>query len=316
MESDLLSRENFPGVKFCFAYGSGAVFQDNYKKDDDKMLDLVFVVDDPLNWHKQNLENNPLHYASHMRAFGAGFITRVQEGYSAGMYYNTLVPMRSQPHRLMKYGVISAVELDRDLKTWHTLYLAGRLHKPVVFMSKPSEQLASTLRNNLSFALRTALYLLPEKFSKLELYLAIAGLSYSGDFRMIFGENPDKVKNIVKPNLHLFDNLYQNVLSRHSEYITTMGVGSDDGYFAQDKSPHMKQQLYSALPPLLLKSNGGLSVVESPDVIRSRLKAIVMRSSLQQSAKGIVTAGPMKSVNYTSAKISKWASGWAKRVAK
>lgn len=313
MDRDLISEELFPKVNFCFAYGSGAVFQADYKKDEDKMLDLVFVVDNPLEWHTQNLVNNPHHYASHMRALGPSVITHVQDGWVAGVYYNTLIPMRSHPNRSMKYGVISRKELEKDLSSWHTLYLAGRLHKPVVFMSAapPDAALSSMLKSNLSNAVKTSLYLLPEHFSKYELYLAIAGLSYSGDFRMLFGENPDKVKNIVTPNLHLFDKLYQGVLKEMGEFVDS-GTTDVDAMCSQDMSPNTRQLLYGSLPGIL---RPGVRV-EPVSVIKSRLQSIVMRSSLKQSLKGVVTAGPAKSVNYTSAKIAKWASGWGKRVLK
>ena len=38
----------------------------------------------------------------------------------------------------------------------------------------------------------------------------IAGISYLGDFRMTFGENPKKVRNIVDGNFKAFQELYHH----------------------------------------------------------------------------------------------------------
>ena len=55
------------------------------------------------------------------------------------------------------------------------------------------------MRSNHHAALTLALLLLPPRFSELDLWTRIAGLSYAGDPRMSVpgAENPDKVKNIV-----------------------------------------------------------------------------------------------------------------------
>lgn len=59
-----------------------------------KMLDMVFVVEDPLHWHRENLERNRRHYSC-LRWCGAGCVAGVQE-LPAGLYYNTLVHVGDQ----------------------------------------------------------------------------------------------------------------------------------------------------------------------------------------------------------------------------
>ena len=58
------------------------------------MLDLVFAVDNPLEWHKENIERNKCHY-SFVRHLGSKGVTSLQK-LSAGVYYNTLVTIDSQ----------------------------------------------------------------------------------------------------------------------------------------------------------------------------------------------------------------------------
>lgn len=58
------------------------------------MLDMVFVVKDPIEWHRENLKRNGCHY-SFLRLGGPTCIYKLQEC-SAGVYYNTLVQVDSQ----------------------------------------------------------------------------------------------------------------------------------------------------------------------------------------------------------------------------
>ena len=92
----------------------------------------------------------------------------------------------------MKYGVISKGYMLEDLKTWSNLYTAGRLQKPVRIL-KHNTVIEAAIKLNLESAVRTSLLMLPEKFDEIDLYLNIAALSYVGDPRMYFGENPKKV---------------------------------------------------------------------------------------------------------------------------
>lgn len=89
----------------------------------------------------------------------------------------------------IKYGVISTAKLVEDLSDWTTLYVSGRLHKPVQFLVDPSGQSEAVMRcalqKNLLHALRVSALLLPERFDEAQLFSTIAGLSYTGDVRMV-----------------------------------------------------------------------------------------------------------------------------------
>jgi translocator assembly and maintenance protein 41 len=90
------------------------------------MLDIVLAVEDPLAWHSANLQRNPTHY-SWVRHFGPSAVVRVQD-LAASVYYNCTWPS-------LKYGVISTSRLIQDLQQWQTLYIAGRMQKPVAYWS-------------------------------------------------------------------------------------------------------------------------------------------------------------------------------------
>lgn len=133
------------------------------------------------------------------------------------VYFNTNVMLGDQVRQhngtigsfctqLVKYCVVELADLEEDLCNWTSLYLSGRLHKPVMFLHEcPS--MTNALLTNLRSAAATAALLLPPKCKELEFYLTIAGLSYAGSFkahaltqplagdpRMQFAEVPDKVR--------------------------------------------------------------------------------------------------------------------------
>jgi len=132
-------------------------------------------------------------------------VSYVQDKWGAGVYFNPYIVVNGI---LIKYGVVQLGTLEKDLAEWDTLYLAGRLQKPVkILRDDPKIRLANQM--NLLSALRTALLLLPPNFTEEELYATIAGISYLGDPRMALPtENPSKVKNIVGNNMKNFRRLY------------------------------------------------------------------------------------------------------------
>lgn len=154
-------------LSLCFAYGSGVLRQAG-ASGVPRVLDLVVVVPNTLLFHEENLRRNRSHYSS-WGWLGSTAVTRLQEAGSAGVYYNTLLPLPMEPGRLFKYGVVSTPTLEADLLDWRALYLAGRLHKPVALLEGPKgpdgPRLAQAMRTNLHSALHAALLLLPESFT-------------------------------------------------------------------------------------------------------------------------------------------------------
>ena len=207
--------------------------------------------------------------------------------------------------QLIKYGVISTSTLIEDLLNWNNLYIAGRLQKPVKIVAmNENVALRSALDKNLKSAVTAAFLMLPESFSEEDLFLEIAGLSYSGDFRMVVGEDRMKVLNIVKPNIAHFRELYGSILQENPQVVYKIQQGSleidksPEGQFTQLLTlPKTLQQQINHIMDLPGKNRDVeetlLQVAHDPDcgdVVRLALSAIVRPSSMRQSTKGIFTA--------------------------
>ncbi|KAI0199211.1 mitochondrial matrix Mmp37 [Astrocystis sublimbata] len=213
-------------IRYAFAYGSGVFPQSKggtateaeikavhprapvsvqkAQNGSPKMIDFIFGVSHTQHWHSLNLSQYRNHYSA-LGALGSGAVSHVQDKWGAGVYFNPYVTVEGIQ---IKYGVVNLDTLCRDLSEWDSLYLAGRLHKPVkILRDDPRVRLSNQI--NLLSALRTALLLLPPKFTEQELYATIAGISYLGDPRMSLPtENPKKVSNIVSHNMLNFRRLY------------------------------------------------------------------------------------------------------------
>lgn len=95
------------------------------------MLDFLFAVTHPSHWHAINLRQNPSHYAFLPRHTGSGLISFIQERTGAGVWFNTGIKYGGKE---IKYGVVSVDTLCKDLLDWETLYVSGRMQKPVSHM--------------------------------------------------------------------------------------------------------------------------------------------------------------------------------------
>lgn len=209
-------------VRYAFAYGSGVFSQQTNQLSTSKvhpyapeaiqkvqagrpkMIDFIFGVSYSQHWHDINLDQHRDHYSA-LGSLGSYAVSRIQDRFGAGVYFNPYITVNGT---LIKYGVVNIDMLCQDLSNWNTMYLAGRLQKPVkILRDHPRVRLANQI--NLLSAVRVALLTLPHKFTEKQLYSTIAGMSYIGDPRMSFaGENMNKVEGIVSSQMDYFRRLY------------------------------------------------------------------------------------------------------------
>lgn len=300
--SEILS--SLPPAPFAFAYGSSIVPQDDAPQR--RMIDLIVAVENAEAWHAQNLERNPSHYARALSHLGAGRIAEVQRA-GAAVYFNTIL---QAPHaRSFKYGVVTVSDLQHDLQRWDSLYLSGRLQKPVVTLTTAPPGLQAALRSNVEAAAAAALLTLPERFAEKDFYAAIAGLSYTGDVRMRLAvEVRSKVGDLVRGNMARFRALYREVACKGEV------ARGGDGVWRRGVDADCQRRLFRLLPngvrQRVTVELGGkeVEVVEVARVGRAVAAAvggIVARSSISQAVKGIATAGVGTSVRYVAAKIGR-----------
>ncbi|EPZ36850.1 Mitochondrial matrix Mmp37 domain-containing protein, partial [Rozella allomycis CSF55] len=130
-------------IDFAVAYGSAVFPQSQRQKKNTvakfivmyKMYDFIFGVKSPLEFHSENMKQNPDHYSS-LKLFGPKIVSCIQEKIPAHIYYNTLIHINGN---LIKYGVVSLNDLSNDLKNWNTMFLAGRMHKPISIIKSNSD---------------------------------------------------------------------------------------------------------------------------------------------------------------------------------
>ncbi|KAF2480032.1 mitochondrial matrix Mmp37-domain-containing protein [Neohortaea acidophila] len=278
-------------IRYAFAYGSGVFGQvggsgqgsagldpkllsphpnppkavEEWQKGGAKVLDFIFGVSHTQHWHSLNLTQHPDHYSAlQYLPYSSAAISWVQDRLGAGVYFNPYITVNGV---MIKYGVVNLDTLAHDLSDWNTLYLAGRLQKPVkILRDDPRIRLANQI--NLLSALRTALLMLPEKFTERQLYEKIAGLSYMGDPRMVYvpglgaSENMSKVHNIVGAQLPGFRQLYVPLIENLPNIdFTDSRTPTGSGWEKDDAIRHTGSNV--ELDEDVLGGKDGLSLTQS-----------------------------------------------------
>lgn len=290
----------------AFAYGSG-VFKQRQQQHVNKMIDYLVVVrgEELTRWHESNSKMNPLDYPT----LGKLALNHSKLFHEA-VYYVPDVSVSGDKRRI-KYGVVGWEWLLRDLFTWETMFLAGRLQKPTIRSEIEDEEmrrvLDSAMEYNLDSALRTSLLLNSHcpNFSGdfIQILKGIVSLSYTNDPRMFLAESPQKVENIVRGQLRELEAMY---LERY-EAMRRDGKGTLN-------DPLVRMKLISNLPltlksELLTKSSSLWQVAlnNSPNNrdLYEAIGRIVRRGAWKQVILGTISTPPSKAISYAFAKIQK-----------
>ncbi len=300
VENFIQSRENETPFAGVFGYGSGVFHQKGYSLQKKSMIDLILVVKNKNTWQQENLRRNPTDYPKSARILFSN-INLERISYLTGVTYQTHIAFEGY---LFKYGVVSEQDFLNEMTTWNrqgenhkwnTFFLPGRFQKPI----RPyrcDENLVKAIQKNRELALLIALYTLKEsKMTLTGLYKHLCNLSYLGDIRMLFVENPNKVSNIVDASFPLFVKIY----GMQTEYFHTNVDGTISIHYST-----VTKKLEEYLPQdmekkkVLEKSNGS-------ELILKRIQKINRRESIIQPAIGVLTAGPVTSLKYVHEKMLK-----------
>eukprot|EP01132_Coremiostelium_polycephalum_P005666 gene5666-7052_t len=282
------------------------------------MIDMVFAVEDTVKWHTENLKLNFKDY-SFIGYGGPKIVSHIQRT-GAKIYYNTLLEYNGIKY---KYGVIDYKDLIDDLKNWKSLYVSGRMQKPVLELPNGSDIASKEIKEinckfNLNHAVGSAILMLPSNFTEYDLYHKICSISYLGDIRMKGGENPNKIHNLIVNNFESFRKIYLPIIddqfygkvsidrSDEKQYLFQSSKLSSDIFDISLRLPfELRSQLIGTLRQNMRTPQDEPKLIEviSNDV-ENEIRKIVSSSSTFQSFKGIITAGLVKSIRYVAQKLN------------
>lgn len=287
--------ENFlekrPKTVYAFGYGSGVFRQSGYTEKDKPQIDLILAVKDIRAWHLENMKKNPNDYSFTGKLFYSHSSINRIKGYNGITYQSNI----EEDGQLFKYGVIEVEDLERQLISWNRFYLAGRFQKTVLTIQSTKE-FDAIMKQNREGALLTALYFLEDGSTLTELYEKIVSLSFMGDTRMRFFENPNKIKNIVSKAKEEFDAIY--------------GVENELFDILEDETIKINRKNVEKkfLPACLAASLMDVKK-EGREAMKKEIEAYLTKrnkiESKKQTMHGLSTNGIVRSSNYVLQKVKK-----------
>lgn len=287
-------KDERPTATGVFGYGSGVFLQANQRDTQNKMIDVIFVVEDVVEWHRENIANNPKDYSFLGKLHICCTSRSKLKGKNNIVYLSHINFMNLQ----FKYGVIEVNDFLRGLETWNNIFVAGRFQKPVLEIAT-TDRMDETINYNRRSAFIVACILSNELTTKFELYCKICGLSYLGDARMGIAEDPKKVWNIVDGSFNQLSELYPV----EQDFIRVYGEAL---WIDKKKLLEHIFELPEDLKAYLIREHTNLDDInELKQKITSYLIFKNSQESVAQIKEGLKSNGVVKSAHYTMAKVKK-----------
>ena len=272
-----------PKVIGAFGYGSGVFKQIGYTENDKVQIDLILIVENIKDWHKQNIKLNPKDYSF----IGKNFLTKSNINKIKGLTGITYQSNIDYKNNLFKYVIIEYKDFEKHMKTWYSFYVPGRFQKPILTIIT-NDKIDKLIYDNRRNACKISL-LCMEEDNLDDLFTTICSLSYNGDTRMKIAENPNKVANIVGASKEKFKEMYD----------------FEDLYKIENNKIVFEPQLEN-LPLELDKYIGNKeNLKQVKQKILEYLAILNKNESKNQTIKGLKTNGIAKSAKYAVAKILK-----------
>ena len=283
-----------PQVVAAYGYGSGVFKQSGYSSKDKPQIDLILIVDDLRKWHEENMKLNKKDYSMMGRHFFKTADIEKLKGKTGITYVSNIKENGS----VYKYGTIEEADFKKYLKTWKSFYLPGRFQKNVYPIIETPE-IKKLIDENREQAFLLSTYLQKEKIvTKKDILVTLCGLSYLGDTRMKFAENPRKVLNIVEGSFNEFDKIYK----LNKKYTEELANGTIE--IKHDKIKEDIENLPKSLVDYL-----GMDTILNDDIIKNKIleyfENLNKVESSTQTIKGIYTNGICRSIKYASKKVLK-----------
>ena len=284
-----------PDVVAAYGYGSGMFKQAGYTSKDKPQIDLIFIVDDNhlRAWHIENMKLNRKDYSLIGRVFFKYAPLSILKGRTGITYVSNIEENGST----FKYGTIELSDFLNQLDTWEHFYLTGRFQK-TIYPIKETKELKNGIEKNRENALLVAAYLQnKDVVTKKDILVTLCGLSYLGDTRMKFAENPKKVENIVDGSFEEFNKIY----NFNNEYLTeqdnTIKINRN---VVEERLTSLPRELLFYIKESLISSDK-----DAKKKILEYLEDLNKKESKQQTIKGIGTNGVVRSIKYASKKLAK-----------